>query len=486
MMRRGGAAFGNFGRLSGTSFGRVVGESIITMSNTIKYSHTLWSPSDTVKDAAEVLGIANLPDEVSKTLAMDIEYRIHEIIEQALKFMRHSKRSTLTTTDVSYALRVLNVEPLYGYESNNPLNYREAMVGPGQTLYYIDEDEDVDFEKIINQPLPKVPRSTSFTAHWLAIEGVQPAIPQNPQMSEVKSLPPQVRGSQTNHSISTLSSDMDVKPLVKHVISKELQLYFDRMIEALVSTNPADEDMKNSALSSLRNDPGLHQLVPYFVQFVQEKVSEHLKSNLQILYTLLQVVDALLSNSSIFIEPYIHHLMPSVLTTLLAKRVGPKPVTKESYDVRDFASSLLKSICTKYGDTYHTLKARVTRTLLKGFMDTTRPAGALYGSVVGIQALGPEIVRVVIVGNLKAWFEGVLPRINKEDDREMLVKAVMEALRTLKSQVPQSLKEKEVDASQLEAKVGSDLADNITNQPDGNEIANSIIYGDLEGLKKEE
>lgn len=449
------------------------------MSNTIKYSHTLWSPSDTVKDVADVLGISNLPDEVSKTLAMDIEYRIHEIIEQGLKFMRHSKRSTLTTSDISQALRVLNVEPLYGYESNVPLNYREAMVGPGQTLYYIDEDEDVDFEKIINQPLPKVPRATSFTAHWLAIEGVQPAIPQNPQMSEVKSLPPQVRGSQTNHSISTLSNEMEVKPLVKHVVSKELQLYFDRMIDALVSSD--DENMKNSALSSLKNDPGLHQLVPYFVQFVQEKVSQNLKSNIQILFTMLQVIDALLSNSSIFIEPYIHHLMPSVLTSLLAKRVGPKPITKESYELRDFASSLLKSITTNYGDTYHTLKARVTRTLLKGFMDTSRPAGALYGSVVGIQALGAEIVRVVIVGNIKAWFEGVLPRINKEEDRELLVKAVIEALRLLTVQLPSTLQDNEVERSKLESKIGTELAGEILDkEQDGNAIANAILYGDLE------
>jgi hypothetical protein len=28
--------------------------------------------------------------------------------------------------------------------------------------------------------LPKVPKQTSFTLHWLAVEGVQPRIPQNP------------------------------------------------------------------------------------------------------------------------------------------------------------------------------------------------------------------------------------------------------------------------------------------------------------------
>jgi len=76
--------------------------------------------------------------------------------------MRHSKRTTLTTTDISYALRVLNVEPLYGYDSLRPLRFGEASVGPAQPIYYV-EDEEVDFEKLINAPLPKVPREVTFT-----------------------------------------------------------------------------------------------------------------------------------------------------------------------------------------------------------------------------------------------------------------------------------------------------------------------------------
>jgi transcription initiation factor TFIID subunit 6 len=447
------------------------------MTSTIKYSHTLWSPSDTVKDVAETLGIANLPDEVAKTLAMDIEYRIHEVVEQALKFMRHSKRSTLTTPDISEALKVLNVEPLYGYESTRPLHYREALVGPGQTLYYIDDDDDVDFEKIINQPLPKVPRQVSFTAHWLAIEGVQPAIPQNPHMSEIKNIPPQLRGSQAQNSVAALSSEVDVKPLVKHVISRELQLYFDKTAAALISPNPADSHLRKAALTSLSNDPGLHQLVPYFVQFVQEKVSSNLKSSLDILTTMLEIVYALLTNPSLFIEPYIHHIMPSILTPLLAKRVGPKPVTDGSYPLRDYAAALLKRICETYGDTYATLKPRITRTLLKGFLDISRPVGALYGSIIGLQALGPEIVRVVLVGNLSVWVENVFPKITKEEDRAILIKAIIEALRTLETQTPPLSELTNIDADKLRNVLGIEVTSKLELEADGKAIAYAVLHG---------
>lgn len=34
--------------------------------------------------------------------------------------------------------------------------------------------------QIINAPLPKAPLDKTVMAHWLAIEGVQPTIPENP------------------------------------------------------------------------------------------------------------------------------------------------------------------------------------------------------------------------------------------------------------------------------------------------------------------
>jgi hypothetical protein len=108
------------------------------------------------------VGLASLPDAVLGELAQDVDYRLAVVLEEATKFMRHGKRTTMTTQDVSNALRVLNVEPLFGYESTRPLRFGEASLGPGQPLYYV-EDEEVDFEKLINAPLPKVPREMTFT-----------------------------------------------------------------------------------------------------------------------------------------------------------------------------------------------------------------------------------------------------------------------------------------------------------------------------------
>ncbi|ODV95255.1 hypothetical protein PACTADRAFT_23540, partial [Pachysolen tannophilus NRRL Y-2460] len=498
------------------------------LNNKIPLSHTLWSPSDTVKDVAESLGLSNLNDEVAKNLAMDVEYRIHEILEQAIKFMRHSKRKTLTTQDIDRSLKALNLEPLYGYDATRPLVFKEAIVGAGSNLYYIDDDV-VPFEKLINQPLPKIPRHCTFTAHWLSIEGIQPSIPQNPLVSDIKQISPFLRGSMQNLAIlnsdeasSTVtqqaqqaqqqqqqqaadngavqnglnqnlknnksSKDLDVKPLVKHVLSKELQLYFDRVIGALMNENyddPQMEHLKSAALNSIRSDPGLHQLVPYFIQFIAETITNNLK-NLAILSTMLEVIYSLLMNQTIFLEPYVHALMPCILTLLLAKKIGEN-ANIEHFATRDFASSLLEHIVKKYGSSFSTLKPRITRTLLKAFLDTNKPIGTQYGSIIGLRSLGDEVIRIVMLGNLKNWANVVLndkdTKFNN-DERKILLDSVLNSLRVLKinkeigKEEEEDKDKMEVEAEENEGVVIDDTLKNKLNQRIGNELSQEILKQD--------
>ncbi|CAI7669818.1 unnamed protein product [Penicillium pancosmium] len=362
---------------------------------------SVWNP-DNIRDVAESVGITNLNHDVTENLARDVEYRVAQVLEEALKSMRHAKRTVLTTQDISLALRNLDVEPLYGYESLRPLRFGEASLGPGQPLFYV-EDEEVDFEKLINAPLPKVPREVSFTGHWLAVEGVQPSISQNPTASDSRNLELASKGPNANSTLAAMSGsgDVSVKPLVKHVLSKELQLYFEKVCSAVLDEN--SEEFRTSGYSSLREDPGLHQLVPYFIQFIAEKVTHSLK-DIFVLTQVMHMAEALVQNQSLYVDPYIASLVPSILTCLIGRQLGGAADLAEQFALRDLAATLLGLIAKKYSHSSHMLKPRLVRSCLKAFLDPSKPFGAHYGAVIGMQSVGgSEVVRVLIIPNLSDY-----------------------------------------------------------------------------------
>jgi transcription initiation factor TFIID subunit 6 len=170
---------------------------------------------------------------------------------------------------------------LYGY-SNPTSRVQFKQVANAQSLFYIDDDE-IDFDNVLNAPFPKVPLEVAFTgnfaktirlgllislAHWLAIEGVQPAIPQNPAPVEYR-LDTLAKKTRIENRSNYLERKIEVKPLVKHVLSKELQLYFEKIVEAIMSV---DTELRDAALESVREDTGIQQLLPYFIQFATNQV----------------------------------------------------------------------------------------------------------------------------------------------------------------------------------------------------------------------
>ncbi|EGR49369.1 uncharacterized protein TRIREDRAFT_106473 [Trichoderma reesei QM6a] len=400
----------------------------------------LWN-TENVKDVAESVGIGSMSDEALKALTQDVEYRIGQVIIEALRLMRAARRTTMTVNDVSLALKVLDAEPLYGYDSTRPLRYGEASLGPGQPLFYI-EDEEVDFEKLINAPLPKVPRDMNFTAHWLAIEGVQPSIPQNPTSAELRPQDLLPKGPGANPALSALAgNDTGAgQPAVKHIVSKELILYFDKIQAAILDDNPDEEvvRLRQAALGSVRDDPGLHQLVPYFINFIMDRVTHQLDDTFT-LKQMMELTNALIENKSLFLDPYASSLSAPVLTCLMARKLGTdegQDALKEQYDLRQLAASLLGRIARKYSASNSLLRPKLTRTCLKYFLDPTKPPAVLYGAIHGLlEAGGMEAIRVLVLRNLKSFDSGILQPLKEKSqgsiEYEMLVQGIVQAVASL-------------------------------------------------------
>lgn len=229
------------------------------------------------------------------------------------------------------------------------------------------------------------------------------------------------------------------KPLVKHIVSKELILFFDK-IKAAILDEGSDQEvvlLRNSAFESVRSDPGLHQLVPYFLQFVAEKVTHSLGS-LFVLQQMMKLTQAIIENKSLFTDPYALSLTPPIVTCIVGRNLGGETASpKDQYRLRDLAVSLLGQIIRRYSSSSRQLQAKLTRTFLKNFLDPAKPLDVHYGAMCGLTtAGGPSAVSALILPILKNYDVNVLSHAQNElgPDNErvvMMIAALMKAVMSL-------------------------------------------------------
>jgi len=366
---------------------------------------------DSIKVIAETVGIANLKGEVAEALAADVEYRLRDLVQEALKFMKHGRRETLSTDDVNFALRLRNAEPLYGFASGEAPRFCRAT--GASDVYYLD-DPEVNLADLVAKPLPKVPLEPSFCTHWLAVHGAQPAVAQNPTDHEVAAASAQARKRRREDDVPASAAagggGVDVVPLARHALTKEQQDWLDKVTAAVRATKdhaPLDtppagvSQVLASALRSVAQDGGTHPLSPYLVKFVSDEVNSNLRC-LPMLQGLMRLLQAMLSSLSVDLEPSLHQLMPAVLTCVVGKRLCSSPL-EDHWRLRHQAAWLATQLLDRYKDKYPDLLPRVTQTLLEALRDRRKPLSTHYGAIVGLQMLGPLVVHCLLLPAIPAY-----------------------------------------------------------------------------------
>lgn len=97
---------------------------------------------------------------------------------------------------------------------------------------------------------------------------------------------------------------------------------------------------------SLCSDHGLYQLVPYFTKFIAETVGNNLRDVI-CLKALMRLTKALLSNPNLTVEPYLHQLIPAILTCVVGKQLCADPLTDDHWSLREYSAQLVSYICDK-------------------------------------------------------------------------------------------------------------------------------------------
>lgn len=292
---------------------------------------------------------------------------------------------------------------------------------------------------------------------------------------------------------------------MKHVLSKESQELFAKLSSALLDeTNP---EWQNAALASIQSDPGIHQLVTYLLTFIAEKVTHSMK-NIFVLRSMLQATSALLANPTIYLDPYIPHMVPPVLTCCTGKHLGPashaapsnassetlngnnmnghRPSPHQHFQIRELAASLLQKMCMNYSSSNQSLKARISRICLKSFMDPNKPLGTHYGALQALRLItGREGTMMLILPNLSIYDEVLKEALNDESKKPDVDRVVAEILYGLDELVRYSTSARVngvVDLAgqrqRLVEKVGGVLADKIV-ASERTAVAHLILETDL-------
>lgn len=101
-------------------------------------------------------------------------------------------------------------------------------------------------------------------------------------------------------------------------------------------------------------------------------------------------------------------MIPPIISCLVGRVICENPQQQDHWTTRNRAASLIATICHQYGKAYHTLQPRITKTLLRAFLDPARPLTTQYGAIIGLDKIGPEVTRVLVAPNIKFYSENCL------------------------------------------------------------------------------
>ncbi|CCI40729.1 unnamed protein product [Albugo candida] len=353
---------------------------------------------------AQSLGFDDLSEESMDDLLPEVEVRVREIIQDAIKFRNHAKRRKLSTRDINQALQARHLEPLYGFQSCSldhaiiPLKSCKEQ----SSLYFYNEQE-WNVQELLEAVFPPIPIEPCVRLHWLAIDGVQPQIPENECSHSNK--------DSDSTSMQHEDQQTDRKPLVKHVLTEEMQVFYSKLTEAI--KQQTDLELQRAAFHSISQDPGMRQLLPYVSRFVYQEVKNS-NRDLAILVSLMRVCRCLLVNPHLRIELYLHQLLPALLSCVLGHQLCEN-AAENHWALRDHAAQLIATICKKYGETYAKLQARVSKTYHLAISDPHCPFSTQYGAINGLMYLGPLVMEKLLFPNLPMYYKRLEPALNSSN-----------------------------------------------------------------------
>jgi len=167
--------------------------------------------------------------------------------------------------------------------------------------------------------------------------------------------------------------------------------------------------------------------------------------NLAILIYLMRMVKSLLENQTLYLEKYLHELIPAVATCIVSRQLCTRPDHDNHWALRDFASRMMAAICKNFHSSTNNIQTRVTKMFSDALCSDKAPLVSYYGAIAGLQELGPEVIKVFVLPHIAALAAKIdmaldnsnlgtskVEEIAAKNIRSLLVKSVSPVLKSVR------------------------------------------------------
>lgn len=381
-----------------------------------------------VRAISEELGV-HINDSINlNDIAKDAEFYITSILKLANRLRKHKSSKILRVNDLNDSLASCSARPLYGYKSNRIPKYESVGVLANGNEILASSDRQISLNEIASSSLERYPIDTSFTFHWLAINGVEPQIEENSCSAKVPGLI-----SQTTNDIPEQAKFPDQRVVIinsKLMVSKELQTFYLKCLDIIknqiTSNSSGFTDKFIDLIKTLSKEAAIQPLLKFFLRHITEVISVTSR-NIMHLNVALTLAKALFSNPNLENEPFIQ-TYTSIATTLLLSRFpfeddfnfninmilntnNPQLHQKDfekcisidqGISIRNSAADFLGIIVQRFGKQFPDLNQRIAEFLTNIIFDTRILSISQYGAVLGLQRIDLEIVRSILIPSIDA------------------------------------------------------------------------------------
>jgi histone H3/H4 len=361
---------------------------------------------------SSAVGGGGVRDDVAVALAVDAEHALRAVVARAKVFMAHARRDTLSADDVAAALSARGGVPTpagaavaapgsvhhargYVVRAGGTRQPGFEAVGGAPGLFVV-PDAMVPLTSAVHAPLPPPPPPPEVRSEWLAFNGSAVA-------PSGGASPPADRRCPPGHPRDAGPSHVAKRP---RTLTRELDAVLHRATAVL--SGVTDDAALGSAelhdlLALLSSTPAVHPLLPMLLSHVHALVAAnaHAAGCTPRLAAAARALRALANNPHFGFESYVHSALPPLLTTIAGRALG----AGDQRALRAVAADVLRDITAMYGTPV--LVARATKTLLAVLTGDASELRAVHGAVLGLTALGPEVVRVALLPHVPALVDAL-------------------------------------------------------------------------------